>query len=62
MNLMLLQHGYPLTIIKNKDRLAYINALEKAQKTGDAIDFLQFIYAAVEHSLDLWLEAASASL
>ena len=57
MNLLLLQQGYPIAIIKNKDRMAYINALEKAQKTGDDYDFIELICKAVDHTLDVWLDA-----
>ena len=62
MNLILLQHGYPLTVIKNEDRATYIKALEKAQKTGNTTDFEQFVCVAVDRSLDLWLEAASKTI
>jgi len=59
MNLILLQHGYPLTVIKNEDRKSYIDALETAQTTGNASEFYQFVCAAVNRSLDVWLEAAA---
>jgi len=62
MNLILLQNGYPIAVIKNENRKAYIDALEKAQKTRDATDFYEIIGNAVDRSLDLWLEAASKTI
>lgn len=57
MNLLLMQEGYPPAIIRKEDRLAYINALEKAQKGGGLDDFYHLIYGAVDRSLDIYLEA-----
>lgn len=57
MNLILLQEGYPLVIIENKDRKAYIDAIEKAQLGGMLDDFFDIVYAAVEKSLDVYLES-----
>lgn len=57
MNLLLMQEGYPPAIIRKEDRLAYVNALEKAQKGGGLDDFYRLIYGAVDRSLDIYLEA-----
>lgn len=57
MNLLLMQEGYPPAIIRKEDRLAYINALEKAQKGGGLDDFYNLIYGAVDRSLNIYLEA-----
>ena len=57
MNLLLMQQGFPLAIIRKEDRLAYINSLEKAQKGGGLDDFYNLIYEAVDRSLDIYLEA-----
>ncbi len=62
MNLILMQHGYPLAVIKNDNRKVYIDALEKAQNTGDISDFYQLICDAVNRSLDLWIDAASKTV
>lgn len=62
MNLILMQHGYPPAIIRPEDRKEYIDALEKAQLTGDASDFYNIIYDAVERSLDEYLDAASKTI
>jgi Fic family protein len=60
MNLLLLQHQYPLVIIDVKDRETYINVIQKALK-GETDDYYTFIYAAIEHSLDEYIEAAHES-
>jgi Fic family protein len=61
MNLILLQEGYPLAIIKKENRAAYIKAIEHAQLTHDENPFLIFICQAVEHSLDEYLDAITSS-
>jgi len=57
MNLLLMQEGYPSGIIRNEDRRAYINAIEKAQMKGELEDYYTVIYKAVDRSLDLYLNA-----
>lgn len=56
MNLLLLQEGYPLIIISEKDRKLYINGIQKALQ-GDTPDYYTFMYTAIENSLDQYLEA-----
>lgn len=60
MNLLLLQEGYPLVIIDAKDRTTYIDAIQKALQ-GDSNDYYQFMYRAIEHSLDEYIIAAHES-
>ncbi len=57
MNLILLMSGYPAAIIRKRDRLAYIAALEKAQHGGSKDDYLKIIAKAVNRSLDIYLKA-----
>ena len=57
MNLVLLMEGYPPAIIREHDRLAYINALERAQADGNKDDYLQLIMEAVDRSLAIYLDA-----
>ncbi|HEV2600679.1 MAG TPA: Fic family protein [Candidatus Babeliales bacterium] len=57
MNLILMMHGYPPAVISVDDRLAYLKALEKAQTGGSQDDYLQLIARAVDHSLDIYLDA-----
>ncbi len=60
MNLLLLQDGYPLTIIEKEKRITYINAIEKALKNNQLEDYYRVIFEAIEKSLDLYLEALEA--
>ena len=42
MNYILLQHNYPLLLIKNTDRRPYFKSLEKSQLNHDEIHFLKW--------------------
>jgi len=57
MNLLLMIYGYPPAIIRKRDRLAYIGALEKAQLGGSKLDYEKLIAKAVDRSLDIYLKA-----
>jgi Fic family protein len=61
MNLLLLQHGYPLAIIKKEQRPEYIAAIEHARQTDDLNAFYAVIISAVEYSLDIYLDAIEQS-
>jgi hypothetical protein len=61
MNLLLLQEGYPFAIIKNENRLAYINAIENTRVTENYTNFYELILKAVKESLDNYLEAIAES-
>jgi len=56
MNLILLQNGYPITIIKKEDRVAYIQAIESYQEDGDENIFLKFIAQKVLESFERYFE------
>ena len=56
MNLILIMNDYPPAIIRKRDRLRYIDALEKAQLGGSKGNYLKLIFKAVEKSLDIYLE------
>ncbi|MFM6946903.1 MAG: Fic family protein [Flavobacteriales bacterium] len=60
MNLILLQHGYPIINIKGgkKSRLAYYNALEKVQLQHDPTDFHTLVIDYALSSLNAHLELA----
>lgn len=53
MNLILLQHGYPIAILKGdaENRLKYYNALEVAQVEGDKSVFYDLIIENVKETL-----------
>jgi Fic family protein len=57
MNLILLRHGYPMTVIKADDRNRYLAALSAAD-AGEPEPFLRFIIENVEASLRLMIRAA----
>ena len=58
MNLLLLRAGYPPAIIRKRDRLAYLSALEEAQLGGAKLRYDKLISDAAERSLDIYLNAA----
>ena len=49
--------GYPPAIIRKRDRLAYISALEKAQLGGSKEDYYALIRKAVGRSFDIYIKA-----
>lgn len=57
MNMILMMSGYPPAIIRKRDRLAYIGALEQVQLGGSNADYHNLIAKAVERSLDIYLKA-----
>lgn len=57
MNLILWQNGYPPALIRKRDRLPYISALEKAQLGGSMHDYETIIVKAVERSLNIYIQA-----
>ena len=58
MNMVLLMSGYPAAIIRKRDRLAYIDSLEKAQLGGAKDGYMKIVARAVDRSLDIYLKAA----
>lgn len=55
MNLILLRSGYPMAIIRMKNRLEYMESLEKASTTGNLIDFFNIVIKEVDKSLETYL-------
>jgi Fic family protein len=60
MNMILLMNGYPPAIIRPRDRLVYLNSLEKAQLGGPKDDYFKIIFNAVDRSLDICLKAKNS--
>ena len=58
MNLLLMIRGYPPAIIRPRDRVAYLGALETAQLGGSKTPYESLIARAVGRSLDIYLDAA----
>lgn len=55
MNLFLMSHGYPITLVLKVDRQKYYDRLRKADE-GDMKPFIDFIGRNVERSLDIYLD------
>ncbi len=56
MNLLLMKNGYPPAIIKKEDRIRYINAVEKAQLSGETDDYYKIIFESIETTFDMYFE------
>ena len=56
LNLLLIQKGYPFTVIKTVDKQKYYYCLHKAD-AGNLIPLVNFVARCVEQSLDLYLQA-----
>lgn len=56
MNLLLMQSGYPLAVIRREDRLAYYECLDAAH-WGQTDPFVMMVAEAVDRSLDIYLNA-----
>ena len=55
MNLFLIRHGYPITMVLKVDRKKYYRVLKEADK-GEMKSFIDFIGRNVERGLDLYLD------
>ena len=58
MNRILLQHGYPLAIVRRDTRARYLQELERADQTEDPGRFIEYIASCCEYPLNLYLRAA----
>lgn len=57
MNLILIINGYPMAIIRNEDRIGYLDAVNIGQTKGNLEMFYTVIEEAEEHSLNAYLNA-----
>jgi Fic family protein len=55
MNILLMQNGFPLSIILKNDKRKYYSTLAEADK-GDLKNFISFVSKSVERSLDIYLK------
>ncbi len=62
MNLILLQYGYPLAVIKMVNRAEYILSIEKTQDSGQLDDFYTVVADAVNENLDTYLDILSRDI
>lgn len=60
MNLLLFQKGYPPALIRKRDRISYLKALEKAQLGGSKEDYYEIISKAVSRSFDIYFNALNS--
>ena len=58
MNMILIKHGYTVSLIRHEDRDDYLGQLEQADKTEDLTEFIDYIAESCEYSLNLYLKAA----
>jgi len=58
MNLILLIHGYPMAVIRNEERTAYINAVNLGQTKKNLTPFYDIVETSIERSLDTYIKAA----
>jgi Fic family protein len=56
MNLLLLQNGYVPAVIKNKDRVTYLDAIELWQSNNEKESFYNIIIDYEKESLELYLK------
>lgn len=57
MNLLLMQAGYPPAIIRKEDRKWYITSIEAGQSGQSLNDYYDLIFASIDRSLDIYLDA-----
>ena len=58
MNMILIKHGYTVSLIRQDDRDEYLNQLEQADKTEDLTEFISYIASSCEYAMNLHLKAA----
>ena len=58
MNRILLDHGYPLAIVRRDARDRYLQELERTDQTEDPGQFIDYIASCCEYPLNLYLRAA----
>ena len=58
MNMILIRHGYTVAMIQRESRDDYLNHLEKADRSEDLTEFINYIAICCEYSLTLHLKAA----
>ena len=58
MNMILIRHGYTVAMIRREGRDDYIDHLERADRSEDLTEFINYIASCCEYSLNLHLRAA----
>ena len=58
MNLILIRHGYTAAIVPIDQRDRYLQELERADRTEDLAQFIDYVASCCEYALTLYLKAA----
>ena len=58
MNMILIRHGYTVALIRLESRDNYLDHLERADRSEDLTEFINFVASSCEYSLNLYLRAA----
>ena len=58
MNLILIRHGYTVAIVQSGERERYLQELERADRTEDLAQFIDYVASCCEYALTLYLKAA----
>ena len=58
MNLLLIRHGYTVAIVQSGQRARYLQELERADRTEDLAQFIDYVASCCEYALNLYLQAA----
>ena len=58
MNLVLIINSYPMAVIRNEERIKYLQAVNYGQKENDLGLFYKIVEQAVDRSLDAYINAA----
>lgn len=58
MNLILILNGYPMAVIRNEDRIQYLDVIYQTQIKNITLPYYDFIKNAVGRSLDAYINAA----
>jgi hypothetical protein len=62
MNLILIQNGYLSANIKNKERVNYLDAIERRQQNNDREKFYELIIKYEKESLEKYLETVKNNI
>ena len=62
MNLILLQNGFVPAIIKNSERIRYLNALEQWQKNNQKEDFYEMVIESEKESLKNYIQTIQENI
>ncbi len=58
MNLILIRHGYTVAIVPSDRRERYLQELERADRTEDLAQFIDYVASCCAYALNLYLSAA----